>query len=214
MSNGKKKTAPTQIPTGLSDMAGPITGSSSPKTKTTYYKRGKYKGEVKKVKTYTTGPSGDITKSKIKYTKTGDVKKEKIKTSKKGVLGILGAKRKAKYTKKSGVTVSQVKGKVDPKKIAKTALKTGVIGVMGAGWGHGTLSAIEASSKIFGTKTVAGLAGTAAASTLSSIAMGPLAFDTLKEERLTDSTGSFRTSVKGKVTKGRRVQSEWAKMGA
>ena len=190
-----------------------------PKTKTSYYKRGEQKGQVKKVKTASTDPSGVVTKHKVKYTKTGDVRKEKIKSSKRGILGILGAKQKAKYTKASGVTVSQKKGKVDPKKVARTAIKTGALGVMGAGWAKGTEAAIGAASKVFGTKTVAGLAGTTTASILSSIAMGPVAFDTFKEEKLTDTSGpsgagSFRTSVKGKVTKGRAVQSEWAKMKA
>jgi hypothetical protein len=179
------------------------------KTKTTYYKRGKYKGQVKKVKTIT-DVEGKRVKSKIKYTKTGEVSKEKIKKSKKGVLGILGAKKKAKYTKSSGVTVSQVKGKVDPKKVATKVLRTAALGAGGAGFIQTGKATLGIGAQIFGTKTAAALAATAAGTTAASLVTGSI----VGEELISKGGGTMRTDVKGKVTKGRAVQSEWGKMGA
>ena len=182
------------------------------KTKVSTYKRGKHKGEVKKIKTISTDASGYITKQKVKM-KGGEITKSKIKKSKKGILGILGSKRKAKYTKKSGVTVSQVKGKVDPKKVVKKAFTLGAIGASGALWKTGTMAGLELGTKAFGSTTAASAylsAGTALAG--STLSLAPLASST--QTAIGWDTATMRTSVKGKVSKGNVVKSEWGKMGA
>ena len=170
-----------------------------PKTKTSYYKRGKHKGQVKKVKTVSTDASGKITKHKVKYTRKGDVSKEKIKTSKKGVLGILGAKTKAKYTKSSGTTLAQKKGKVSGKKVAKKDLSAAAMGASGALWAGGTMAALNVG------KTIGGAIGLSTATSLGSGAA--------LAESYHETTKTSRTSAKGKVSSGNVVKSEWGKMG-
>tara|TARA_R100001530_G_scaffold52767_1_gene38966 strand:+ start:454 stop:1080 length:627 start_codon:yes stop_codon:yes gene_type:complete len=208
MSNGKKKIDVPHYAAPEGQQKYSKTGSTS-KTKVSTYKRGKHKGEVKKIKTISTDASGNITKQKVKM-RGGEITKSKIKKSKKGVLGILGSKKKAKYTKKSGVTVSQVKGKVDPKKVAKKAMTLGAVGVSGAGWPHVAESSMRLATSTFGTKTLASIAGAATAAMTGTIAGAlPLA-SSIGEV----GSKSMRTSVKGKVTKGNVVKSEWGKMGA
>ena len=93
-----------------------------------------------KTRTITRNPDGTTTRSKVKYNRFGEVVKQKSKTT-----GAGDTKTKKKYTKASGKTVSQTKGRATLKTIGKGVSDTvkgvttayavlpGLLGTIGAG---------------------------------------------------------------------------------